>query len=561
MKSRTSYSKLTAFRKDITRFAPLWALYFIGGVLAMLSIVSDSGAGYAAMSLNDTIGPFSVINLIYAAMVAQLLFGDLFNSRLCNAVHAMPLRREHWFLSHVAAGLCFSLVPNFLGVIWTVFRLGNCWFAAFVWLLGMTLEYLFFFGLAVFSCMCTGNRFAMAAVYAIINFIAPLANWFLKAVYEPMLYSVTIDGDAFSRFCPVVQMASDSDYMIFNRVELPQNAVTSDRYTYEYGGLGGGWLYLVIAALIGAALLGAALLMYRRRALESAGDFMAVAPLKPVFSLIYTLCAGALFALFGELVAESYVVFLFIGLAVGYFTGQMLLQRAVKIFKPKAFAKFAAIAVVMAASLLLTKADVFGITRWSPSPDSVKSIIIGNNYYGRDALTYTDKAQIEELIDIQQELIQLGEAQNGQDSVYLKFRFQMKDGREVVRTYCAPWQESYCTPLREILSDPESVLGYSDVDPLLADLNIIYLEGYKIEDPELQRELMEAVFADFAEGNMAQLGSLYPEETYYAYSMELECTNSGSYYRYNSLVAYSEAVHTVQWIEDHLESLGIEAYN
>ena len=36
MKSKTSFFNATVFRKDITRFAPLWALYLIGGMLFSL---------------------------------------------------------------------------------------------------------------------------------------------------------------------------------------------------------------------------------------------------------------------------------------------------------------------------------------------------------------------------------------------------------------------------------------------------------------------------------------------------------------------------------------------
>ena len=37
-------------------------------------------------------------------LAALVLFGDLDNPRMCNALHALPLRRETWFFSHAAAG-------------------------------------------------------------------------------------------------------------------------------------------------------------------------------------------------------------------------------------------------------------------------------------------------------------------------------------------------------------------------------------------------------------------------------------------------------------------------
>ena len=102
MKSRTSFFNLTALRKNITRFAPVWALYLIGGLLIGLNSISTFTPeyGHGARSLANSIGPMAIINFLYAIIAAELLFGDLFNSRLCNALHAFPMRRESWFATH-----------------------------------------------------------------------------------------------------------------------------------------------------------------------------------------------------------------------------------------------------------------------------------------------------------------------------------------------------------------------------------------------------------------------------------------------------------------------------
>ena len=192
MKSRISFFDKAILRKDITRFAPLWAIYLIGGLLVMLMVQSGRPSSHVARTLAQTIGPFSVINLVYALLCAQLLFGDLFHSRLCNALHALPLRRETWFVSHVVSGLAFSLVPHLIAVILMVPMLQGSWFVGLIWVLGMTLEFLCFFGIGVFSMFCTGNRFAAVAVYAILNFASLIAYWFVSTIYEPMLYGVSI---------------------------------------------------------------------------------------------------------------------------------------------------------------------------------------------------------------------------------------------------------------------------------------------------------------------------------------------------------------------------------
>ena len=97
MKSRTSSFNLTVFKKDITRFAPSWGAYLIL-LLLVLTTISDSGYAYhRARNVQDAIVAMGWANLIYGVVVAQLIFGDLYNPRLCNALHAMPITRDGWF--------------------------------------------------------------------------------------------------------------------------------------------------------------------------------------------------------------------------------------------------------------------------------------------------------------------------------------------------------------------------------------------------------------------------------------------------------------------------------
>ena len=92
MKLRTSCFNITAFRKNLTRFAPLWILASVFQALLLLMIVARS-ADLVAAQLADIPGPMALYNLGYALLCAACLFGDLFNSRMCNALHAMPMKR------------------------------------------------------------------------------------------------------------------------------------------------------------------------------------------------------------------------------------------------------------------------------------------------------------------------------------------------------------------------------------------------------------------------------------------------------------------------------------
>ena len=546
MKSRTSFFNLTALRKDITRFTPVWALYLIGGLLVGLTTLSGSNycQGYAANELASTIGPLAIVNLVYAIVTAELLFGDLFNNRLCNALHAFPMRRESWFATHTVAGLLFSFVPNLILSICFLPFMGEMWYISFIWLLGVTLEYLFFFGLGAFSAMCTGNRFAMAAVYAIINFGSMIAYWFVDTFYAPLLYGLHIRETGFLRLCPSVWI---TEVRLFKFQYLPANDNYSGVYRsmeFIYDGLTEHWWYLAILAVLGVALLGAAVLLYRRRKLESAGDFVAFPWLKPIFSVVFTLSAGAMFELFGDLFVRIDYIFLAVGILVGYFVGQMLLQRTVRVFRKKAFAACAAIGGALLLSIILTALDPFGVTSWTPNPEKVESIVLSDNYYydseyGKKGQTITNPELIEELVEIHKQVMTEDEEYDYSASIHLTYK--MSDGREIERRYRYNFIGETAKRLENFFGAPEFVLGYEDWGKYLKSVQTVHVDGMKLTADEAA-ELLNAIKADCEAGTMVQNRG-YESVTYW---VDVQTDDN-----YLSLSIYYDCENAIAWINKH----------
>ena len=84
MKSETSSCKKTALRKDFGRFWPVWVGYTLFlGLLQIVQSNDDLRYWYAA-NQGECISVMGVVNGIVALVVAQRLFGDLFNTRMCN---------------------------------------------------------------------------------------------------------------------------------------------------------------------------------------------------------------------------------------------------------------------------------------------------------------------------------------------------------------------------------------------------------------------------------------------------------------------------------------------
>lgn len=536
MKSRISSCNLTAFRKDITRFAPLWAIYFIVGMMVVLTMFGSSTFSNAGV-LVQTLDFFAGINAVYAALCANLLFGDLFNAKLCNATHAMPLRRETWFASHVAAGLCFSLVPHLLASLFMMPYLGGLWYVSLLWAGVMALQYLFFFGVAVFSCMATGNRFAMVTVYGIINFFSMIVAWFCSAVYFPRLYGIDVQVESFELFCPVMQLVTGSNGAYLRL----------DYMKEEILGFGSGWGYLWILAGLGVAVLLVALLMYRHRALETAGDFISTKLLKPVFLVVFTLSVGAVFSVVGGLFSgyASYAIYLVIGLFIGFFTGRMLLMRTAKVFNLRSFLACGGLAAVLLLSVLAVSLDPFGIVRWVPKADEVDSVTVG--YMG--GFTTDDPTVIGQVI----ELHKLGLENRAESEAWssIEITYKMKDGRKISRTYTYTAEQ---LQKNKLFGSVPALFGGRDEEQVRKDLYCIEAdtsEGYITLTDKESRELIEAILKDIKDEKVVAPWSYSGGE-----SKSLVVMLKGAN---NNLQAYSLGImrvsRTGMWMEKYVKEM------
>lgn len=558
MKLRTSYFNPIAFRKDITRFAPSWALYTI---FLLLTVAPLSSGARLADALAECVAPFAALNLLYAFLNAQLLFGDLFSSRMSNALHAMPLRREGWFLTHVASGMAFSLVPNLLVCCVVMPLMGKLFFVAPLIILAATLQYMFFFGLAAFSAMCVGKRFAMSLVYGILNFFSMLVCWFVNTLYLPLLTGVTSSYRVYQWLCPVVQACSQSYINI--ETEYVHTGEISTAVTTFNGLYGESWLYISVCALVGLALLGLALVLYRRRKLEMAGDFLAVKPAEPVFLVLFSLTAGVVLQLCYSMFASGRLsLFLPIGVVIGFFTGRMLLRRTVRVFQPKAFLGLAALAVALLASFFLTWLDPVGITRWLPEVDQVSTVLVNPSaYYGfgivpedniyffnNSDLVLTNPEDIEAAIDLHRQIL-AGEGDTGNGrTTELTLRYILKNGSTRDRAYTIYVKSPPGQLLRNMLSSPEAVFGTGDQEAFLDSITGAEFGLSGIYDPKELLQLGQALWQDSENGNLPQRWEFYSVEdkTYVDYlTIHL---NSG---KMIGIQLSLSAENTLDWLEEN----------
>ena len=564
MKSRISFFDKTLLRKDITRFSPVWILYLIGGMMVGLGVVDDYDRyAYAARNMAETIGPLVVVNLIYALVVAECLFGDLYNSRLCNAIHALPLRREKIFFTHLIAGLLFSLVPNTLFCLVLMPRLGSFWYVSLIWLLGMTLEFLFFFAVAAVCAVSTGSRFAMGAIYILLNYLSMIMYWFVSTFYEPLLPGLHIRSEGFARFCPTAWVAPRTDLVIFQKDSIMVGSNWTDA-SYEFGGLSGDWWYLAVLAGLGVVLLGIAVWLYRKRQLESAGDFLVFRPMLLPCSVIFTLSVAAIFQMIPGTILDMELAALLVGFVVGCFGIEMLLRRTVKVFDKRTCIKCGLIGAAFALSLLLTLIDPLGTTRWIPKPEKVESITLSDQYDYDPTTTYydhpyaieiTDPDEIAQLVQIHQALIGEEDPHDARiwSSQYVgsfHVTYHMDSGTTATRRYYYLKNSAEGRQLKVFYDKPEFVIGYNDWQAFLASVEYVSVEDHQGMYDEIYdsraKDLLAAVKADCEAGDI-------DSDTDYddgGYSLSI-CTED----RWQTIHISRTAENTLQWIKENLDRI------
>ena len=577
MKSRTSFFNTTVLWKDLTRFAPVWGLFAIFQVLFVLLLWGgEDDAARFAVNASGILTGMGILNLLYAGLCAFLLFGDLFVPRMCNALHALPLRREGWFLTHLSAGMLFCLIPSTIGALLAALLLQQYAYAAFLWLAVMVLQYLFFFGVGAFSAMCAGNALGGIAVYSIFNFFAVLAAWLAVTFYEPVLYGVTLHLEDYVNFSPVIAF-SQSSYFEFRYDNMHDVADF-------LGCVAADWRYLFTAAGVGVVLLGLAVLIYRRRDLESAGDLISLGPVAPVFLVIYTLCAGAVMYFVAEVFTGSLqYVFLLIGFAIGFFTGRMLLEKKVNIFSKKSFLGFGILVGAFVLSIVITLADPIGITRFVPEAQRVEQVKISpyaSQYYiQNESCTLTNPEDIAAITEIHSELV--SSRRYNLDST-VTIRYEMKNGRVVQRQYELATNSDIAQRLRAFYSRPEAVLGDSDLARLCEQFNRIeiypYGENYprifmgnteslfnsEVEEmgkyadeedlvikeafskSETVQGLMRAILADCEAGSMAQAWNYHSGDPYGTINLARYVSKYQTQYR--DITIYNDCENTIEFL-------------
>ena len=394
------YSAYTAIAEVRWTSEPLWN--------------AASGLAY----LFDTrIEPFTVAA---AALVMTLLvFGYLFTARSANMMHSLPANRSSLFRAGLGASLTLLWIPQLIAAAVSLIPIalshtGMFWLAGW-WFLATALMSVFFVGLASICVMFAGRMGAAAFFYVILNFVYAGIRYIANGLEDLFVFGAQGNG------------MDLGPYFLTPLVWLMRVGVTNTDLVYPEhlpetpAGLMA-WFRpacvprVLIMAGVGVVFCLLAYAVYRKRHVETAGSFLAVNWMKPIFKI--GVSAGVALALstaavefeqtagmlrgIGATFAAMILQALVIGLIV-WFVAEMLIRRSVRVFTKKQWLAWGIYSACVIVLLLLLRFDAFGVERRIPDPARLYSATM--MVYG-DELQEEDPEQIRQIEEIHRTIVE-----------------------------------------------------------------------------------------------------------------------------------------------------------
>lgn len=485
MQSKTSFFNRTLFRKNLTRFWPLWGgASFLGSLfpLAMLlQLVRDRGyflAGdpleFANAYYNVVAYAVPILSLLYAILCAMLVWSYLYNARSVGLMHTLPITRTGLFVTNFLSGMAMMLIPYAVtGLLCILISLAYGGFDAvslLVTILCVLGESFFYFASATFVAFMVGNVFALPAVYFLLHFLAVLLDWLLSMFAGNFIFGLD------KWYSGVVEWLSPTVYLE-NHVcvnSTYETITTQTSLTGAYSetnrltavSMENFWL-IGVYALVGVAFLALAYVLYTRRRSESAGDVVAVGWMKPVFrfglaALAALLGGQALYALFWSNFQDGryydllpMTVCMLVAGAIGYYAASMLLAKSLRVFRGS-WKGLALVAAGCVALCCVLRFDLLGISRRVPEAGQVENV----EFYAAEN-TYTlypgeDDALLEQVRSLHKAIVAdqdyvrtyedsdrryLAVSDDTMTETYIRFIYTLNNGLKVERRYNLPLTE------------------------------------------------------------------------------------------------------------------------
>lgn len=557
MKSKTCCFNLTLYKKNITHFWPIWLLFFAYLLLQVpiciwTKLMSYLSWDYTTKEVQYDVlsmalsGGISATPLFFASAIAAVaVFSYMYTPKAANVFHALPVNRAELFVTNYLSGLLSLVIPEILAFVVAVFVcLGNqitCIQYLFWWLLYMVAITFFAYSMAVFIGMITGQIFAALIYFFVANFLYIGIRYVLSLMINLICYGIE-EG-----WRPGYSGMLSPWYFMENHLNVQGKYETSyDRctgLTFEGG------KYLIIYAIIAVVFILAAWFLYRKRQIETAGDIISVAWVKPIFRWGIALAGSSLLAVFITNMLQSiknipvFVCVIICVILFGFiffFIAEMFLVKSFKVLKGKRILEWAVFTLSAIVLFSVFRFDVFGIEKKVPEVEDVQAAYLYLDY----PVEYTQE-NVEELIRIHQELLDEKEEFrkiNVNQATYVTIKYYLKNDDVILRRYPIPLDEKtvhdtdgVVSELVEIQQREENILcekfgSAYESNQYMSGYVELYNQDMEMTtamlDVEGAEKIANALMQDIKDGNLENIVDNYdtqnaPRQYYNAISLSI----------------------------------------
>ncbi len=534
MKSKTSFFNKAVFKKNMSMYWPIWALYLLYGLIKVPGMLwyflqnrtlTDS-VKYEALGKSLDPGTDIYVIALVAVICGMTLFGYLFTAKSANMIHALPTTRTELFFTNVFSGLALMVLPQIIVFLVTVvlcLNTGIVWLEyPFLWCLTVMGISFFVFSMVCFCAMLTGLLFALPVWFLVLNYLAVGLTVGVRYVVSFLGYGVNF---------------SESPDIFFLRIFSPLNYIgnnvrmqTSFKYDEKGDYITTGMQFYGGSVVLGYAVAAIAIYLlafycYRKRKMECTGDLLTVGWMKPLLRWGFGICMGYL----AGVMAANFLQAFFVGVpirllfvlvllfgSIGFFVAEMFIEKSFRVFGGKRWKECGVFLLFAAISYGAIGGAAVQLQNYVPDPEQIDTVFLEADYP-----VEFEGENITEAIVIHQNILAKTETfrkecLDGENVVYVTLLYRLKNGKNMERYYPIPIGTDSSAEIADLIyqneMEPEKFLRYMvgyDYD-CIRDFEEAQIEYYLEEnnlithniDRACTERLYEAVCRDVEEGSL-----------------------------------------------------------
>ena len=419
MKSKISFFNKTIFMKNVTLYWPIWGIYTLislvmqSGVVWLCNNMSYFGNGYSdEEQFRDLMGALHfegyVVLIAFGALIAGMaLYSYLYNSKSANMIHSLPVDRTQLYGTTLISGWAFLIAPLFVTalltslfcLIYTIPGIGYVW----LWFLSTTGLAVIAFSIVTICALFTGHIVVLPMYVTAVNLLSWLVYYLVNTVITTFgfgVYELGSNAEFITGvFCPI------------------QCFVENLNWVYDYSDTGklkgvslSGEMYLVLYLVLAVVFYVSAYVIYRKRKIEQAGDFLTVNWIKPIFRVVVSVFG----AIYGAMIVRSilldtslgcgmlaFVIIMLVCGVVFYFAADMFIKKSFHVFKKRNWIGCAVASVIV----LISFFGMYGMAdQYEKDVPNLEDIEYAEIRSGYDIAVYGE--QVEAVLDIQKAILE-----------------------------------------------------------------------------------------------------------------------------------------------------------